>query len=206
MCGICGEIFFDGERQASRATIAAMSDALVHRGPDADGFYVKGPVALGSRRLSIIDVEGGRMPISNEDGTIWIVYNGEVYNFPRLRRELAARGHVFATQTDTETIVHLYEERGEDFAGISTACSRSPSGMSAGGACYSRATRSGSSRCTLRFSTIDWSLDPRSRRCSRRGSTERSIPSPCTTICRSTTCQGREAFSPRSRSCCRGMS
>lgn len=116
MCGLCGKVYYDPARLVERSTLVNMCDTIAHRGPDADGFYINGSVGLGSRRLSIIDVEGGRMPIHNEDETIWIVYNGEVYNFPQLRTQLEARGHRFATHSDTETIVHLYEEKGDDFA------------------------------------------------------------------------------------------
>lgn len=90
-----------------------MLGAIVHRGPDDEGEYVAGPIALGSRRLSIIDVAGGRQPLSNEDGTAWIVFNGEIYNHRELHDELEARGHRFRTRTDTEVIVHLYEEMGD---------------------------------------------------------------------------------------------
>lgn len=114
MCGICGKVYFDRNRPVEPEILLAMTDQIVHRGPDSDGHYINGPVGLGSRRLSIIDVEGGRMPIPNEDETIWIVYNGEVYNFPEIRRDLIAKGHEFATHSDTETIVHLYEEVGDD--------------------------------------------------------------------------------------------
>src|SRR6185436_12994900 len=88
---------------------------IVHRGPDDEGIYVDGPVGLGMRRLSIIDIAGGHQPISNEDGTVWVVFNGEIYNYRELRPNLEARGHRFATNSDTETIVHLYEEYGPDF-------------------------------------------------------------------------------------------
>lgn len=115
MCGICGQVYYDSQRPVEPETLAAMCQTILHRGPDSQGQYVKGPVGLGSTRLSIIDVEGGRMPISNEDGTIWIVYNGEVYNFPQLRERLERAGHCFATHSDTETIVHLYEQEGDDF-------------------------------------------------------------------------------------------
>jgi asparagine synthase (glutamine-hydrolysing) len=91
-----------------------MAAALAHRGPDDEGFYYRGPVVLGMRRLSIIDVAGGHQPIGNEDGSIWVVFNGEIYNFAGLREDLIARGHRFKTQTDTEVIVHLYEEAGDD--------------------------------------------------------------------------------------------
>jgi asparagine synthase (glutamine-hydrolysing) len=91
-----------------------MCQTIVHRGPDDEGVYVRGHVGLGMRRLSIIDLSGGKQPIHNEDETIWIVFNGEIYNFPELRRELEARGHRFYTHSDTEVIVHLYEENGAD--------------------------------------------------------------------------------------------
>lgn len=90
-----------------------MADAITHRGPDDEGYYVSGPVGLGFRRLSIIDLNTGHQPISNEDGSVWIVFNGEIYNYQELRQQLQAKGHVFRTQTDTEVIVHLYEEYGE---------------------------------------------------------------------------------------------
>ncbi|MBI2572020.1 MAG: asparagine synthase (glutamine-hydrolyzing) [Candidatus Schekmanbacteria bacterium] len=113
MCGIVGRINFDG-RPASAGELEAMAATLSHRGPDHRGFRVAGNVALGMCRLSIIDLCTGEQPIANEDGTIWVVFNGEIYNFKELRRELEARGHVFRTGTDTECIVHLYEDYGED--------------------------------------------------------------------------------------------
>src|SRR5437879_2383184 len=91
-----------------------MCRTIVHRGPDDEGVYTQGPVGLGMRRLSIIDLAGGRQPIHNEDKTLWVVFNGEIYNFPDLRWELEARGHQFYTHSDTEVIVHLYEEMGSD--------------------------------------------------------------------------------------------
>ena len=115
MCGICGKVYYDAGRPVERELLAAMCDTIAHRGPDDQGLYVNGQVGLGAARLSIIDVEGGHMPLSNEDGTIWIVYNGEMYNFQQLRVRLEQAGHRFATRTDTETIVHLYEEVGDDF-------------------------------------------------------------------------------------------
>ena len=90
-----------------------MADAIQHRGPDDEGYYVSGPVGFGFRRLSIIDLATGHQPICNEDGTVWIVFNGEIYNYQELRQDLKGKGHVFKTQTDTEVIVHLYEEFGE---------------------------------------------------------------------------------------------
>ena len=103
---------FDTEARVSPSLVKAMADTIQHRGPDDEGYYVSGPIGLGFRRLSIIDLHSGHQPISNEDGTVWIVFNGEIYNYQELRAFLQSRGHVFTTQTDTETIVHLYEELG----------------------------------------------------------------------------------------------
>ena len=90
-----------------------MLDSIVHRGPDDSGSYLRGVIGMGNRRLSIIDLQSGRQPISNEDGTIWVVYNGEMYNYPSLRKQLESKGHVFRTHSDTEAIVHLYEDHGD---------------------------------------------------------------------------------------------
>jgi len=96
------------------AAVHRMCETIVHRGPDDEGIYARGPVGLGMRRLSIIDLAGGKQPIHNEDQTVWVVFNGEIYNFPSLRRELEERGHHFYTHSDTEVIVHLYEEMGSE--------------------------------------------------------------------------------------------
>lgn len=114
MCGICGKLFFDPEASVSGALLRDMADAMIHRGPDDDGFYLSGQIGLGFRRLSIIDLSGGHQPLSNEDGTAWIIFNGEIYNYQDLRAELVAKGHIFKTRSDTEVIVHLYEEYGTD--------------------------------------------------------------------------------------------
>jgi asparagine synthase (glutamine-hydrolysing) len=111
MCGIAGIVNLDG-RAVGRHELRVMCDALTHRGPDDEGFYVGDGVGLGMRRLSIIDLETGHQPIANEDGSVWVVFNGEIYNYRELREDLERRGHVFSTGTDTETIVHLYEEHG----------------------------------------------------------------------------------------------
>lgn len=111
MCGIAGII--DPLRPPQRPLVERMCSVMKHRGPDGEGFYIDGPAALGHRRLSIIDLGGGAQPISNEDGTVWLTFNGEIYNFKPLRDELAARGHVFRTKTDSEVIVHAYEEYGQ---------------------------------------------------------------------------------------------
>jgi len=115
MCGICGIYYASGRDPSDEILVRSMCDAIVHRGPDDDGYYFDDAVAFGMRRLSIIDLTTGRQPISNEDKTVWTVYNGEIYNFPALKAELEARGHRFATKADTEVIVHLYEEHGADF-------------------------------------------------------------------------------------------
>src|SRR5258708_6374429 len=111
MCGICG--LLSRNAAPERGTIAAMMRALVHRGPDGDGLHVDAPVALGHRRLSIIDLsDAAREPMTNEDGTLWLVFNGEIYNFRELSKDLKAR-HRFRSQGDGEVILHLYEERGD---------------------------------------------------------------------------------------------
>lgn len=114
MCGICGKVNFDRERPVLPALVRTMADTIAHRGPDDEGYFFSGPVGLGFRRLSIIDLATGHQPLSNEDGTVWIVFNGEIYNYQELRDFLRARGHVFKTHTDTEVIVHLYEEFGTE--------------------------------------------------------------------------------------------
>ncbi len=111
MCGIAGIIRWD-QRPVLEHEIRAMCGAMVHRGPDDEGIYLGDGVAIGMRRLSIIDLDKGHQPVSNEDGTVWIVFNGEIYNYRELRRELQGRGHTFRTESDTETIVHLYEDFG----------------------------------------------------------------------------------------------
>jgi asparagine synthase (glutamine-hydrolysing) len=111
MCGIAGIVSLD-DRPIAREEISAMCDAIVHRGPDDEGYYIGDGVGLGMRRLSIIDLTTGHQPVHNEDGSVWVVFNGEIYNFKEIRRELESRGHSFYTATDTEVIVHLYEEYG----------------------------------------------------------------------------------------------
>jgi asparagine synthase (glutamine-hydrolysing) len=114
MCGIAGIIKTRRNEVVDQATIHQMCEAIVHRGPDDEGIFVKNGTGLGMRRLSIIDVSGGHQPVFNENKTIWIVFNGEIYNFPELREQLLQRGHNFSTHSDTEVIVHLYEEMGAD--------------------------------------------------------------------------------------------
>jgi asparagine synthase (glutamine-hydrolysing) len=114
MCGIAGFVLRDAP--ATEAAVRAMCDQIRHRGPDDEGYHVDGGCAIGMRRLSIVDLDAGHQPIANEDGSVWVVFNGEIYNFGALRRHLEARGHGFRTHSDTETLVHLYED--EDEAGL----------------------------------------------------------------------------------------
>src|SRR6185503_6823089 len=114
MCGICGIVSLAGET-VDPAVVAAMNETLIHRGPDSAGSFAEGSAALAARRLSIIDLDGGDQPIGNEDGRIQVVQNGEIYNHAELRARLERAGHRFATRSDTEVLVHLYEERGPAF-------------------------------------------------------------------------------------------
>jgi asparagine synthase (glutamine-hydrolysing) len=116
MCGICGLALADASAVPERAELQRMNDAIVHRGPDDEGFHLGPGVGLAMRRLKIIDLEGGHQPMYNEDGRIAVVFNGEIYDFDRLREDLLTRGHTFRTRSDTEVLVHLYEEHGEDLA------------------------------------------------------------------------------------------
>ncbi len=112
MCGIVGTVRADGRRPVEEATVRAMCDAIVHRGPDEEGFFFEENVGLGMRRLRVIDLEAGQQPMENEDGRLRVVFNGEIYNYRHLRRQLRERGHVLRSNSDTEVILHLYEEHG----------------------------------------------------------------------------------------------
>lgn len=114
MCGICGIFEYERLTDIAGEVVHRMNQTMIHRGPDDGGVFVGPGIGLGHRRLSIIDLAGGHQPMSNEDGTIWVLLNGEIYNYPELRADLLPRGHQFATKSDTEAIVHLYEEYGED--------------------------------------------------------------------------------------------
>src|SRR5438067_2776787 len=113
MCGIAGKFNFDAANPIDRERLTAMTAVLAHRGPDADGFYVHEGIGLGHRRLSIIDLSTGDQPLSNEDSSVWVVFNGEIYNFADIRSELESSGHRFRTHSDTEVIVHAYEQWGD---------------------------------------------------------------------------------------------
>lgn len=114
MCGICGIFFVNRDWRVQGDVLARMNGRIVHRGPDDEGFFVEENVGLAMRRLSIIDVKSGHQPLTNENRDVWIVYNGEIYNHAELRKDLESRGHQYRTRSDTETIVHLYEEYGSD--------------------------------------------------------------------------------------------
>src|SRR5438876_5543995 len=122
MCGICGIVNFNTTEPVERGLVERMTSAQAHRGPDDHGYFVENNVGLGHRRLSIIDLSGGKQPIFNEDGSVVVVFNGEIYNFAGLTSGLVSRGHQFKTRSDTETIVHAYEEYGvncmKDFRGM----------------------------------------------------------------------------------------
>ena len=115
MCGIVGIAAFNASAKPTPEDLRLMCDSIIHRGPDEDGMEIQDDIALGMRRLSIIDLAGGSQPIANEDGTVRVVFNGEIYNYRELRNELIRSGHKFATNSDTEVIVHAYEEYGDNF-------------------------------------------------------------------------------------------
>ncbi len=112
MCGICGQFNFVRSEPVEPETIRRMTETMVHRGPDDDGYLAAGPLGFGFRRLSIIDLAGGHQPMSDAEKTVWVMLNGEIYNFKELRRDLENRGHRFRTNSDTEVIIHGYKEWG----------------------------------------------------------------------------------------------
>ncbi|MGR9107682.1 MAG: asparagine synthase (glutamine-hydrolyzing) [Gammaproteobacteria bacterium] len=114
MCGICGQYNFGDPRPVAPAMVHAMTESLIHRGPDDHGNFISGPLGLGFRRLSIIDLDGGHQPMSDSEKSVWVVFNGEIYNFPELRAELQGFGHAFRTRSDTEVIIHGYKQWGLD--------------------------------------------------------------------------------------------
>ena len=114
MCGICGQYNFKNQTPVIPENIESMTKTLVHRGPDDEGYYISGPLGLGFRRLSIIDLEGGHQPMSDQKKSVWLVFNGEIYNFPELKKELEGYGYVFQTRSDTEVIIHGYKQWGEE--------------------------------------------------------------------------------------------
>ena len=164
MCGICGIV---AREPVDERVLRAMATSLASRGPDDEGYYLGQNAGLGHRRLSIIDMSGGRQPIANEDQTLWIILNGEIYNYRALRDELEKQGHRFRTDTDTETILHLFEEHGTD-------CVRRLRGMFAfaiwdtkKSGCSPRGIISGRSPFSMPMRTVDSCSVRRSRRCWR---------------------------------------
>jgi asparagine synthase (glutamine-hydrolysing) len=114
MCGICGQFNFREDAPVRHSALEAMTNSIAHRGPDDEGYFLAGPLGFGFRRLSIIDLSGGHQPMSNQEESVWVVFNGEIYNFPELKRELQSHGHVFRTNSDTEVIIHGYKQWGEE--------------------------------------------------------------------------------------------
>jgi asparagine synthase (glutamine-hydrolysing) len=186
MCGIAGFVnAHDAPPARERAAVLErMLTVITHRGPDDEGTLVADGVAIGMRRLSIIDLAGGHQPISNEDGTVSIVFNGEIYNFKELHAELAARGHVFRTHSDTEAIVHAYEEYG-------AACVERLRGMFAFAIWDARKAELFLARDRVGKKPLYYSLTPRSS--NTRKSVVRSTRRRSTHISRSATCPIRSA-------------
>jgi asparagine synthase (glutamine-hydrolysing) len=114
MCGICGQFNFGNQAPVRRVDIEAMARSIIHRGPDDEGYFIAGPLGFGFRRLSIIDLSGGHQPMSDQEESVWVIFNGEIYNFPELKRELQGHGHVFRTNSDTEVIIHGYKQWGDE--------------------------------------------------------------------------------------------
>jgi len=202
MCGICG--IFEPQRESivERSTVKAMADQIRHRGPDDDGFYTGPGIGLGHRRLSIIDVHGGHQPLSNEDGTIWIAFNGEIYNFEELNRQYLSTGHTFKTRCDTETIVHLYEELGDACLAQLRGMFPSLFGMAGARGCCWLGTVSGKSRCSIHGTAAAWCLGLRSRPCGpREGSLGNWIRKPFRITFRTNTCLLQRPFIEVSGNC-----
>src|SRR6516225_9200417 len=114
MCGICGQINFERQEPVNPDTLRQMAQTIVHRGPDDEGYFLSGSVGLGFRRLSIIDLAGGHQPMSDAEETVWVIFNGEIYNYKELQTELRSKGHQFRTNSDTEVIIHGYKEWGTE--------------------------------------------------------------------------------------------
>ena len=176
MCGIFGLLARDPTCPPQLEVLQSMGDALAHRGPDGGGVYTDGPLGFGMRRLSIIDLKTGDQPLANEDKSVWVVFNGEIYNYRELTAELIQRGHRFTTASDTEVLVHLYEEFGEG----------SVERLRAGGPSFWLATGLASSRSTTPPHRRGSCSGPSSRRWwlalgSAVTSIRRQLPSICST-------------------------
>src|SRR5258708_32665749 len=114
MCGICGQLNFDRNEPVDPDTVRSMARSIAHRGPDDEGYFFSGPLGFGFRRLSIIDLAGGHQPMSDAEEKVWVIFNGEIYNYLELKSELEKRGHRFRTRSDTEVIVHVYKDWGTE--------------------------------------------------------------------------------------------
>ena len=212
MCGIAGICLLRESGSVSVETLSRMTGILRHRGPDESGIYVDDRVGLGHARLSIIDLSGGVQPIPNEDETMWIVFNGEIFNYPELRETLVSRGHRFRTSTDTEVIVHLYEEKGpaclEELNGqFALAIWDSKSGSSSW-----RGTARGFAPCIISLRGIGSSFPRRSNRSFRTGRSREGSPrkgsirsSPSGRRYPGRPCSMESASCPRVTSCKSGM-
>ena len=152
MCGIAGIFDYRGHGKIDRALLRRMTDILGHRGPDGEGFHFAPGLGLGHRRLAIVDLAAGDQPLFNEDGTVCVVYNGEIYNFQPLMAELMALGHVFRTRCDTEVIVHAWEEWGRRVSIVSMGSLLLPCGTPGARRCSLPATASVRSRFITAFS------------------------------------------------------
>ncbi len=198
MCGICGKLIFDPQASVSPVLVESMANSISHRGPDDSGFYISANIGLGFRRLSIIDLKSGHQPLSNEDGSVWIVFNGEIYNFRDLREDLLQRGHTFKTRSDTEVIVHLYEDFGE-------RCVEKLRGMFAFAIWDKRARSLFLARDRVGIKPLYYSLSPRSPRKSKPflpspASPPKSIRKSWTAFSPSTTCRVTKPSSATSKS------
>ena len=146
---MCGIVDFVGARADMQEILQGMMDAIAHRGPDGQGQFIEGPAALGQRRLSIIDLEGGKQPMFNEDQNLAVIFNGEIYNFQELTAELMRAGHIFATRSDTEVLLHGYEQWGKEMLQKLRGMFILPSGTARTKRCSARATILASSRSII---------------------------------------------------------
>lgn len=163
MCGFVGFIDENDQTYDHRATIVAMANAIAHRGPDSEGYFSDGRAALGFRRLAIIDLAGANQPLYNENRSLVLVFNGEIYNYQELRRQLIAAGHTFSTQGDAEVMLHGFEQWGEGVLDRLRACSRSLCIAQPQESFSARATPSASSPSTMPWKASASCSAPRSR-------------------------------------------